>query len=99
MDKYQVDAIVYPHQKQLVCKVGKSQEERNGVIGSVSGYPAIVVPAGFSEPSDDAPIGVPIGMEMLGRPFTEPTLIEIAYGFEQHSHLRRPPVSTPALNR
>ena len=40
-----------------------------------------------------------IGMEMLGRPFTEPTLIEIAYGFEQHSHLRRPPVSTPALNR
>ena len=36
---------------------------------------------------------------MLGRPFTEPTLIEIAYGFEQHSHLRRPPVSTPALNR
>ena len=97
MDKYQVDAIVYPHQKQLVCKVGKSQEERNGVIGSVSGYPAIVVPAGFSEPSDDAPIGVPIGMEMLGRPFTEPTLIEIAYGFGQHSHLRRPPVSTPAL--
>ena len=52
--------------------------------GSVSGYPAIVVPAGFSEPSDDAPIGVPIGMEMLGRPFTEPTLIEIAsfpFGF------------------
>ena len=97
MDEYAIDAIVYPHQQQLVCKTGGSQQERNGVIGSVTGYPAVVVPAGFSTPSDDAPIGVPVGMEILGRPFAEPQLISIAYGFEQHSHLRRPPLSTPPL--
>ena len=97
MDEYAIDAIVYPHQQQLVCKTGGSQQERNGVIGSVTGYPAVVVPAGFSSPSDDAPIGVPVGMEILGRPFAEPQLISIAYGFEQHSHLRRPPLSTPPL--
>lgn len=42
-------------------------------------------------------IGVPVGMEIIGRPFSEPTLIEIAYSFEQASHLRRPPVSAPEL--
>ena len=97
MADYELDAMVYPHQQQLVCKTGGSQQERNGVIGSVTGYPAVVVPAGFSTPSDDAPIGVPVGMEILGRPFAEPQLISIAYGFEQHSHLRRPPLSTPPL--
>ena len=36
-------------------------------------------------------IGVPVGMEILGKPFTEGTLLEIAYGFEQHSHFRKVP--------
>ena len=95
---YQLDALVYPHQKQLVCKVGGSQNERNGVLGSVTGFPSICVQAGFSSPSETAPIGVPIGMEILGRPFSEATLIEIAYGFEQAAHHRKPPLSAPALS-
>jgi len=95
---YQLDALVYPHQKQLVCKVGGSQNERNGVLGSVTGFPSICVQAGFSSPSETAPIGVPIGMEILGRPFSEATLIEIAYGFEQATHHRKPPLSAPPLS-
>lgn len=91
-----LDAIVYPHQQQLVCKIGDGQKQRNGVLCSVTGFPSIAVPAGFA-PSPEAPIGVPVGMEIIGRPFSEPTLIEIAYSFEQASHLRRPPVSAPAL--
>lgn len=94
---FQLEALVYPHQKQLVCKVGGSQNERNGVLGSVTGFPSICVPAGFSAPSETAPIGVPIGMEILGRPFSEATLIEIAYGFEQATRHRRPPLSVPPL--
>ena len=94
---YRLDALVYPHQKQLVCKVGGSQNERNGVLGSVTGFPSICVQAGFSTPSETAPIGVPIGMEILGRPFSEATLIEIAYSFEQATHYRKPPLSTPPL--
>lgn len=92
-----LDAMVYPHQKQLVCKTGSSQNERNGVLGSVSGFPSICVPAGFSTPSDVAPIGVPVGMEILGRPFTEEKLIEIAYGFEQATKNRTLPPTTPKV--
>lgn len=91
MAKLELDAIVYPHQQQLVCKIGDGQKQRNGVLCSVTGFPSIAVPAGFA-PDPNAPIGVPVGMEIIGRPFSEPTLIEIAYGFEQASHLRKPPL-------
>lgn len=91
MATYQLDAIVYPHQKQLVCKVGGSQNERNGVLASVTGFPSICVPAGFSDPTDCAKLGVPIGMEILGRPFSEGILIEIAYAYEKLSKVRRVP--------
>lgn len=92
MAKYELDAIVYPHQKRPVVKVGEPQVERNGVLGAVTGFPSCVVPAGFTKPDDNAPIGVPVGMEILCREWDEPTLIEIAYGFEQSTHYRKPPV-------
>lgn len=98
MAELRLDAIVYPHQQQLVCKIGESQQQRNGVLCSVTGFPSVVVPAGFA-PSQDAPIGVPVGMEIIGRPFSEPVLISIAYAFEQASRLRRPPQSVPELSR
>ena len=96
MADLQLDAMIYPHQQQLVCKIGGNQQQRNGVLCSSTGFPSIAVPAGFA-PDENAPIGVPVGMEIIGRPWSEPLLIEIAYSFEQHSHFRRPPVSTPAL--
>jgi Asp-tRNA(Asn)/Glu-tRNA(Gln) amidotransferase A subunit family amidase len=57
----------------------------------------ITVPGGFSHPTDDAPLGVPIGVELLGRPFCEANLIRLAYAFEQGTLFRRCPASTPAL--
>lgn len=96
MANLQLDALVYPHQQQLVCKIGSNQLQRNGVLCSATGFPSICVPAGFA-PDEHAPIGVPVGMEIIGRPWSEPVLIEIAYGFEQHSHFRKMPVSTPSL--
>ena len=90
MDDHQLDAVLYPHQKQVVCKIGGSQMERNGVLGSVSGFPSICVPAGFTPPSEMAPVGVPVGMELLGRPHSESLLVEIAYGYEQHARVRKP---------
>lgn len=97
MAKYDLDAIVYPHQKRPVVKVGEPQAERNGVIGSVTGFPSCVVPAGFTKPTDSAPIGVPVGLEILCREWDEAKLIEIAYAFEQATHFRKIPVSTPCL--
>src|SRR6266404_4960828 len=98
MAKNQLDALVYPHQKCLVLPIGATfQKDRNGVIAALTGFPAIEVPAGFSTPTADAPIGVPVGIEFLGRAWAEPELIKLAFGFEQVTHLRKPPVSTPAL--
>lgn len=98
MAHYDLDALVYPHQKQLVCKVGGSQNERNGVLGSVTGFPSICVPAGYSNSSEDAPIGVPVGMEILGRPFSESVIIEIAYSYEKASKIRQTPQCVPSLD-
>ena len=75
-----------------------TQADRNGILAAVTGFPAITVPAGFSQPSASAPLGVPVGMDILGRPWSEGRLIEIAYGFEQATHYRKPPGSTPPLH-
>ena len=98
MAKNQLDALVYPHQKCLVLPIGATfQKDRNGVIAALAGFPAIEVPGGFSAPTADAPLGVPVGLELLGRAWGEPELIKLAFGFEQATHLRKPPASTPAL--
>ncbi|NLV98507.1 MAG: amidase [Synergistaceae bacterium] len=96
MAEHELDALVYPHQQQLVCKIGDGQQQRNGVLCSATGFPSIAVPAGFA-PSEKAPIGVPVGLEIAGRPFSEGLLIEIAYSFEQLSQFRKAPLSAPAL--
>jgi len=92
-----LDAIVFPHQQRLVVPIGEKQVERNGVLGSVTGFPSIVVPGGFSSPTPTAALGVPVGIEFLGRPWSEKLLIEIAYGYEQATKHRRPPPAIPPL--
>jgi len=99
MEDEHLDALFYTHQKRLVVPAVKDpdQIERNGFMGSSTGLPAVTVQGGFSPPTKDAPIGVPVGIEFLGRPFAEPMLLQLAYGFEQISHHRTPPKSVPAL--
>ena len=99
MAKNSVVALLYPHQKRLLVMISEmNQAERNGILASLAGFPAITVPAGFSTPTENAPIGVPVGIEFLGQPFDEPQLLRIAYGFEQATHARKPPQSTPPLD-
>ena len=95
--RHRLDALVYPHQKRLVVPVGETQADRNGVVGAVTGFPAVVVPGGFSRPTDTAPLGVPVGLELLGRPWSERLLVRLAHAFEQLESVRRLPVSTPLL--
>jgi Asp-tRNA(Asn)/Glu-tRNA(Gln) amidotransferase A subunit family amidase len=94
-----LDAILYPHQKRLVVPIGEEQVERNGVLSNSTGFPAIAFPGGFSMPTADAPIGVPVGIELLGAEWSEPVLIKLAFGFEQLAKIRKPPRSTPPLGR
>jgi amidase len=51
---------------------------------AVAGYPSITVPAGFAH-------GLPVGIVLFGAKWSEPTLISIAYGFEQHAKAWQPP--------
>jgi len=93
----ELDALLYPHQRRLVAQIGDPQLERNGVLSNSTGFPAITFPGGFSAPTASAPLGVPIGIELLGPAWSEPTLIGLAYAFENASRIRRPPASTPPL--
>ena len=98
MDENRLDVVVYPLQKRLVVPVSElSQSDRNGILASVTGFPAITVPAGFSEPMATAPLGVPVGMDILGKPWSEAKLLSLAYSFEQATHFRRSPESAPPL--
>ncbi|TFK51252.1 amidase signature enzyme [Heliocybe sulcata] len=90
-----LDVMFYPHQSRLVVPIGSpTQSGRNGLVAALTGLPAIGVPGGFSEPTDTAPIGVPVGVEFMGRPFTEARLVEIAAAFERLTRARRAPLST-----
>ncbi|MBD8899380.1 amidase [Rhodanobacter sp. DHG33] len=51
---------------------------------AVAGYPSITLPAGWAH-------GLPVGIVLFGAKWSEPTLISIAYGFEQHTHAWQPP--------
>lgn len=87
-----LDAIIYPEQKNLVVKIGSpSQSGRNGILAALTGVPVVTIPAGFSEPSEDAPLGVPIGVEILGRPWEEQKLLGISYAIEQLTKIRKAP--------
>ncbi|NOU93734.1 amidase [Paenibacillus sp. LMG 31456] len=59
-------------------------------LSPYSGFPALSFPAGYTG-------NVPFGLELLGRPFDEGTLIKLAYAFEQATHYRTLPASVPAL--
>ncbi|WP_233523452.1 amidase [Dyella solisilvae] len=51
---------------------------------AMAGYPSLTLPAGFAH-------GLPVGIVLFGAKWSEPTLIAIAYGFEQHARAWRAP--------
>lgn len=87
-----LDGLIYPEQQNLVVKIGApSQSGRNGILGALTGSPVVTVPVGFSNATATAPEGVPIGMEILGRPWTEEKLLQIAYQWQSLGRVRKTP--------
>ncbi|MBP7213151.1 MAG: amidase [Anaerolineaceae bacterium] len=77
-ERENLDAIIFPHQQQLVCKAGESQKQRNGALAAISGFPSILIPEISEETSAEAPLGVPVGFELFGLPNSENKLLAIA---------------------
>jgi Asp-tRNA(Asn)/Glu-tRNA(Gln) amidotransferase A subunit family amidase len=91
-----LDAIVYKsieHQPQLLSR---GPDAPNPGVPTMSTFlafvPTITVPAGFT--SDNLPAGI----TFQGRPYSDGTLIKLAYAYEQATHHRKPPSSVPGLN-
>ncbi len=99
MAELNLDAILYPLQKILVVPItAPDQTERNGTLSNGTGFPAVTFPGGFSSPTASAPLGVPVGAELLALDYTEAKLLAYAYAFEQAFKPRKVPSSTPRLS-
>ena len=95
MDAHQLDALVYPtwsHPPRLIGDLESPHGDNSQVHSPRSGFPAINVPMGYTRGDT-----LPLGVTFLGRAWDEPTLIRLAYSYEQATHHRRPPASTPPL--
>lgn len=95
MKKYKLDALVAPTDgpawmTDLVC--GDHFLGGSSNLAAVAGYPSVTVPAGFI-------FGLPVGISFFGRAWSEPTLIKLAFAYEQATKVRKPPtyVSTADL--
>ena len=93
MDKHKLDALVAPTTSPAWAL--DLVDGDHGLGGSsqptaLAGYPAITVPAGHA-------FGLPVGITFMGRAFSEPTLIRLAYAFEQGTRHRSQPRYLPTL--
>jgi amidase len=97
MDNLRLDAILYPTSPEPVSLIvpppgapagGGGASPLN--IANITGFPDLVLPAGFAE-------GLPVTISLLGREFSEAQLLGYGYDFEQATHARKLPVTTPPL--
>ncbi len=85
MDRHRLDAVLFPG------AVGAA-------IAAKAGYPSVQVPAGFVSGSAGCETPeYPFGVTFTGRAWSEPTLLRLAYAFEQATRARRPPPDFPGL--
>jgi amidase len=88
METYQLDALVTPTQGPPWAIDLVNGDHDLGPTSSspaaLAGYPIISVPAGYA-------FERPVGISFLGRPYSEPALIRLAYAFEQAASVRQPP--------
>ncbi len=86
MDRHKLDAVLFPGMN-------------GAAIGAKAGYPSVQVPAGMiSGVGDKETPDYPYGATFTGRAWSEPTLLRLAYAFEQATKARRMPPGVPALS-
>ena len=94
MDEMRIDVLAIPtatYPPRLNGDRDMSAAGTRSGIASALHWPAAVVPMGFSYEN------LPSGLQLIGRPWSEPILIEIAYAYEQATQHRFPPSTVPPL--
>jgi amidase len=94
MDKHKLDAFVAPTTgPACVTDLLNGNRSLGGSTSpaAMAGYPSITVPAGFV-------FGLPVGISFFGRAWSEPTLLKLAFAFEQATKHRRPPQFLPTAD-
>jgi Asp-tRNA(Asn)/Glu-tRNA(Gln) amidotransferase A subunit family amidase len=95
MDALRLEAFVYPTWSNPPRPIGDPMTQagdNSQVYAPTSGFPAINVPMGFTQ--NDT---LPAGLTLISRAWDEATLFKLAFAYEQATHHRRPPSTTPPL--
>lgn len=95
MDAQRLDALVYPtwsNPPRLIGDFTTPHGDNSQLFSPNTGFPAIAVPMGWTRGDR-----LPAGITFFGRAWSEPTLIRLAYSYEQATHHRRAPGSTPPV--
>lgn len=95
MDSQKLDALVYPtwsNPPRLIGDLNTPHGDNSQLFSPVTGFPAIQAPMGYSRGGR-----LPAGITFFGRAWSEAVLIRLAYSYEQATHNRRPPETTPPL--
>ncbi len=94
MDEKCIDVLAFPTATYPPKLNGDRNTTPAGTLSGIASalhWPAAVVPMGYSHES------LPSGLQLTGRPWSEPILIEIAYAYEQATRHRVPPSTVPPL--
>jgi len=92
--EHKLDAFVYPSWSippRLIGDLNTPDGLNSGRLASPTSYPSITVPMGYVHGS------LPVGLEFLGLPWSDATLIKLSYSYEQATKHRRPPATAPPL--
>ncbi|MEP6619346.1 MAG: amidase family protein [bacterium] len=94
MDSLKLDALVYPtwsNPPRLIGDLNTPHGDNSQLFSPSTGFPAITVPMGYTRGQ------LPAGLQILGRAWAEPTIIGLAYAYEQATQHRHAPASAPPL--
>jgi amidase len=94
MEEHKLDAIISPTLGPA-CPIDLVNGDHwiggSTDLSAISGYPSITVPGATLQ-------GLPMGLTFIGKRWSEPLLIKLAYSFEQKTKVRKPPEFVPTLS-